>query len=446
MVNKKGVILVASKRMDENKKGDRIEGNLIRLSANARRTLGFIDGNVQLFSKAVGNIEPITLNIFHAFTADIKDLKKSGEYSTDDLKRICFVTTDNFRRLCTDGDNKDVWVSQGVEDTVVGTDPEFLLFDKDGQKIIHANNTRLNYTGLLGYDGAMAEIRPAPASCIEELVNNMTNIFADERLTAAIKDLKWTSGCYFKNNQRDFPIGGHIHIGNPAKIAAFTEQKRICLFVVMNKILDELLAIPMTKLDGPLGKTRRTGTRMARYGGYGFFGEWRMCNGRLEHRTLSGMWLTNPSLAKAVLGTAKAITDEIFKLVEESNYNYNYICPISVREQIKKSSPNSLTNNESVWKSNFDQWESIPLSRDLQCVKSSEEMRRILNESKAASINKPFLDKWLRTMKSLSTYKKYQKYIDGLYEILLVPVKEMSAIDNNIQKNWLEGNQFPVNL
>jgi hypothetical protein len=273
----------------------------------------------------------------------------------------------------------------------------------------------------------------------------MTGIFKNDALTSCIKDLRWMAGCYYKNSNRDFPIGGHIHIGNPIKITQFTEPKRLCLFIVMNKIMDELLAIPMTRLDGDLGKNRRTNTRMARLGGYGFFGEWRTCNGRLEHRTLSGMWLKHPSLAKAVLGTAKAITDEVFKRVEDKNYNYNYFAPQDVREIMKISDPHS-NNNNNVWRSNFDGWKDIPIINDMQCLRSSEDMRNILNDSRSGDINKSFLDKWLTTMKSLSTFKKYQKYIIGLHEILSIPVKDISDFDKKIQKNWLEGNTFPVNL
>ncbi len=450
MVNQKGIILVASKRMDGNKKEDRKEDGLIRLSASARRGLGFTQGQVEV-SPDIKDIDTTggakaLLTVFLAFGADVRELKASGTYKPIDLKRVGFVTTANLERICGKSNEQNVWISSGVEDTVVGTDPEFLLFERDNDSIIHANNTSLNHTGLIGYDGAMAEIRPAPASDIEVLVDNMTNIFKNQQLTGCIQNLRWMSGCYFKNDRRDFPIGGHIHIGNPIKIAQFTEQKRVCLFVVMNRVMDELLAIPMTRLDGALGKTRRTNTRMAINGGYGFFGEWRLCNGRLEHRTLSGMWLKHPSLAKAVLGTAKAITDEMFKHVEDNNFNYNYFAPQKIREIIRKSDHNNTVNPESVWRSNFDGWGEIPLTVDLNCCRSSQDMRRILNDSKASSINKPFLDKWLGLMKGLSTYKKYQKYIDGLYEILLIPIKDISSIDREIQKNWIEGNPFPINL
>lgn len=443
------LILVASDKMDNNKKSDRNEHTLIRMSSAVRSNMKFKEDSVELCPAGASAENQIArtkmLSIFKAFAADIKKAKAmmdAGELSAAELKRVGFVTTKTLNSIngaAGKKKNKNIWVSDTIENTVLGSDPEFLLFDRGTNVIVRANNV-LSRSGILGSDGAMAEIRPRPATTTEALVKNIKKVFSSDKAVQYIDKYKWQAACYYKDNSRDYPVGGHIHIGNPAKIAKLNTKTRNAFFVVLNKILDELLAIPLIKLDGAEeGNLRRTKCQMCTtgYGGYGFFGEMRTPNGRLEHRTLSGMWLAHPSITKAVFGTTKAIVDEVFRLVSDKNFRTEYMC-------LDPNAPNPT--NSHIWKKGFNGWKDVSLAKDMRCVASSDKMIGILNSSKPSTINAAYLQKWLSTMKGFSTYKDNSKYILGLYEILKISSKELQEADRELQKNWLENKKFVVNL
>lgn len=426
------MILVPSTRMDNNKKKDRNENMLVRMSAVARRNLGFED-KVELWPQTSDTAKKMRcamlLDIFQAFSGDIKQLRAEG-FTPEELRRVGFVTTKTYNRI-TGGSSqkvhKSIWISDKIDETVIGCDPEFLLFDSSGS-VVRANNV-LSYNGMLGCDGAMAEVRPKPAMSPEELVANIRAIFADPSVTDPISALNWMSGCYYVDSRRDYPMGGHIHIGNPTRIAKMRLEDRENFFKVFNKILDELLALPMIKIDGAkLGAARRTTCSM---GKFGYFGEYRLCNGRLEHRTLSGLWLMHPKLATCVFGTAKAIIDAVFKCVADNGYSKAYTFPAKFKGTGKQ-----------IWQSSFNSWADFPLAADMGCVESSAKMNELLNTSSATRINAKFLAGWYKRMRALPTYKKYARYIDGLYEILKFKVKHFEDFEKKIQTNWLEGNRF----
>jgi len=442
------LILLASVAMDGNKKEDRNENKLIRMPAKVRNKMGFDEESVEIYPSGSSDdriAKSQLLEIFHAYSADLKKVKtmiSKGEITPEEATRIGFVTSNTLNKINGGKGKKakDIWVSNTIHDTVIGSDPEFLLFEKDQSRIVPASS-KLGHTGELGSDGAMAEVRPRPAITVEEHINNITNILKHNKNIKNIEPYKWMSGCYYKDDARDYPVGGHIHIGNPVKIAKLPQKEKYAFFRVVNKILDELLAIPMTKLDGSdEGSKRRTACRMSNYGGYGFFGEWRPCEGRLEHRTLSGMWLTHPSIAKAVLGTAKAIIDEVFKLASHNKFNTKYMCLLCDEEG------GNAEVYKKMWKSGFDGWKNVKLAKDMQCTAPSNKIITWLNESKPGRINSTYLKTWLTTMKGFSTYKNNSDYVNGLYEILKISAKELGTFDRELQSNWLKRKKFLVEV
>jgi len=427
---KQKLILVPSEKMDSNRKEDRNEHGLIRMSKAARNNMGFED-EVEVYPQ--GNSANATkgamlLKIFHAYSADIKKLRRDENFSEAELQRTGFVSTQTYNRITGNTDRpiaKNIWITDDIADTIIGADPEFLLFNSDGE-VVRANNV-MGYNGPIGCDGAMAEVRPKPSNSPEGLVAHIKDLFEDASLTERIKPYNWMAGCYYKDHARDYPIGGHIHIGNPVRIAKIGTERRTDFFKAFNKILDELLAIPMIKIDGAdLGRARRTECTM---GKFGYFGEFRLCNGRLEHRTLSGMWLMHPVLATMVFGTAKAIIDEVYKNVADHNYDLDYMFPSKFRRH-------------QVWSPNFDLWREIPVVNDLGCVVNSRDMIELLHKSSATKITKKFLASWHSRMRKLSTYKQYSKYIDGLYELLKNTTKAFQDYDKRLQSSWLEDKPF----
>jgi len=448
------LILVASESMDSNKKPDRDENSLVRMSSIVRKNMNFNEDSVELCPAGASSenqaIRARMLKIFKAFSADIKMAKKmvdAGELTKAELKRVGFVTTKTLNAINGGGGrkkNKNIWVSNSIKNTVLGSDPEFLLFDRETENVIRAYNV-LQTAGPLGSDGAMAEVRPTPSTSTEGIVSNIKKIFKNDKSVKYIEQYKWMSACYHRDNSRDYPVGGHIHIGTPAKIANLNKKTKEAFFIVLNKILDELLAIPLTKLDGAEnGHRRRANCQVCPTGhhGYGFFGEMRMPHGRLEHRTLSGMWLVHPSVAKAVFGTTKAIVDEVFKLVSSKNFNSKYMCLYAKDNE----SGDDYRIIKHMFKPNFDGWKNVPLAKEVECIKSSSEMIKILNDSNPSYVSSAYLKKWLSRMKNFSTYKNNGKYVRGLYEILSISAKDLQSWDREIQRNWLGNKKFMVDL
>ncbi len=247
------LILIISDNMNTNKKSDRDEHNLIRMGSAARNNFALADPKVQLSFKSKKSI----LNIHQAFSKDIKKAKELG-LTKEELKQVGFVTKTTFNKLSRvkDGVLKDnIFISKPIKpkapskpkfSMMIGADPEFLLFDKDGN-VIRANNI-LPKPGSIGSDGAMIEIRPEPSENPSDLVKNMKGIFSDTELTKQIRDYIWKAAIYYKDQQRDYPVGGHIHLGNPPQMTRHIGgQNKSYLFAVFNKIMDELLALPLIK-------------------------------------------------------------------------------------------------------------------------------------------------------------------------------------------------------
>lgn len=441
-MTKKKLILIPSRSMDRNKKEGRNEHGLVRMPEKTRKSMSFTDDKVEVWTAGESAEErknsAVLLDIFHAYSADLKKLKDmttKGELTASEASRVGFVTTKMWNKVTGGSKDRNIWISTGVHDTVIGADPEFLLFNSNGE-VVRANNV-MSKAGLVGCDGAMAEIRPKPSTSPSGLIRNIKKILGDTKLTAPIRDYEWRTGCYHKDNARDYPMGGHIHVGNPAKVARMSLPNRELFFNVLNKIMDELVAIPCIRLDGEMGRKRRTQCQMnSGGGGFGWFGEWRPCNGRLEHRTLSGMWLLHPSLAKCVIGTAKAVTDEVFKRWANEKFSHRYIIPA----QYESYSKQRMNENS------FDSWGKLPICKDLDACMSSQKLRRTLNDSKGGDITNKMLKGWHGKMKRLSTYRQYSTYIDGLKEILAAPIDKIASWDRKIQNNWLRDRRFFVHI
>lgn len=427
-MERRELILIPSKAMDGNKKEGRNENGLVRMCKSTRASMGF-ESSVELYPISSATEDrlrkSLLLEIYQAYSEDIKQAKAGG-VSAEDMKRVGFVTTKTFNRITGSSSTKEnIWITDGIADTVIGADPEFILFGNDG-KVVRANNL-IGHDGKIGSDGAMAEVRPDPAITPEELVNNIKLLFRNDALVGKIKPYRWSAGCYFADENRDYPIGGHIHVGNPAQIAKIPMDKRERFFRSFNKIMDELLAIPMIKIDGAeLGRARRTECKI---GKYGYFGEFRTNNGHFEHRTLSGMWLMHPELSTAVFGTAKAIIDSVYKNVANNKFSMDYMF-------------NSSLNNANLWHNDFDRWSDIPLLNDMGCTSSSRDMISFLHKSDVTRIDKKFLQGWYNKMRNLPAYGAYAKYVDKLYEMLQLQTKLFHNHSQDLQKSWLEGREF----
>lgn len=433
MSNMSKMILVVSNNMDNNKKPDRNEHALIRCSGPARKELSFPGPIVDV----IGKSDSVELKIHQAFSKDLKRLKDSGNFSDEQLKRVGFVTSSVFKRLSNNQLSDTIvttFCAPKPKKILIGADPEFLLFD-DAGNVIHANN-HMQKNGPIGSDGAMMEVRPDPSHDPNKVVRSIREIFANSSLTEKISGFNWKAEVYYKNTQRDYPVGGHIHIGNPTGISRLAAPERRYLFAVINKIIDELLSVPMIKLDGKIpGNKRRTNCMYVPDGnpGFGFFGGWRECAGHLEHRTLSGLWLMHPTLTYFVLGTAKAIAEAAYDEVVTDGFSIDTFTNPSV----------AIGFENQLYMENCDDWKHNKLAEKLGCIQKSAELKTWLHESATDKITKTYLKNWYNHMQGLPTYNKYTACIDGLYDVLKMSVTTLGKdVGTDLKKNWLNGNKF----
>ena len=423
----KTIILIPSESMDNNKKEGRNENSLLRVPKATRNSMLFNEKSVEL---AKQDKDTFILKPFRAFSADIENAKKLLNTSSE-LKNVGFVSTRTYSSLGLSGSYKEVAIIDTYLRNLIGTDPELLL--TDGDNIINASSVPgLTKTTKFGSDGAMAELRPDPAYTAEQLTDNIRNILLNKELTKPADKYDWISACYHRDSNRDYPVGAHIHIDNPKKIEILPTSQKRRLFAVVNKILDELLTVPMIRLDGKDGYRRRShcmmsahnGFNTGTYGkGYGFFGEWRICKGHLEHRSLSGLVLIDPDICTAVLGTAQAIADAAYKFTIKNKLDPELILPKKFHDKL-------------VYRDDFTSWDEVPLAASLNCTLPSGTLSGLMNRSNRREINKTYINKWFRKMCKLPTYSDYSTHISTLFDILSSSTRVLDKLNRNIKEIW----------
>jgi len=436
---KSQLVLVPSKRMDDNRKDGRNEDKLIRMGEKARNDLGLKnDKSVELWPDGNDISGKINHNrlalIFQAYSKDLKELKQSG-MSQEEFNRVGFVTTRTFKFICGNKNvNKDdIWLADSIEDTVIGADPEFALI-KNGEIEYAGNVPDFVFEGHLGSDGPLAEVRPEPAIKIKDFVNNIQKVFESDPQRNYIMGYDWIGGCFFNspNQQREFGIGGHAHIGTPAQVAELINNInrnniKSMIFACLQKVLDEYISIPMLKIEG-----KDDGVRRRHH--YGKFGDYRTDHGRLEYRTLSGMWLVHPELAKYTMGSVKAVSHAFFKLAESKDYSDD----LFITEDMGRN-----FDSYSLFDQRDDKWKDIEIVKAMGALRSAAEMIDILDKG-VIKFDKIFISDLKKKFKSLSTYNMYSEFIDAFIELVSLPVTQLKKIDRDIKHNWLEGKEFII--
>lgn len=424
------IIIVPSEKMDTNKKEGRNEHELVRMSKAARDRL---DPNY-LGIELEGPKSTKTLTTFKAFAEDVQEAKNlldSDKLLKYDMRDVCFVSSNTFKQLGGTDKYLELVITDTFSKLLIGTDPELLIMHK-GEVISADSIPGFSKEAKFGSDGAMAELRPTPAYSPEDLVKNIKQILGDDSIVNKVKDYDWVSTCYHETDQRDYPVGTHIHIDNPRKIASMSEEERLRLFAVTNKILDELLTLPLIRLDGEKGHNRRAKCKMSTHNGYnkgsygkgyGFFGEWRSCNSHLEHRSLSGLVMLNPEICSAVFGTAKAITEAVYKEALRNDLDSSFILP-------KNFSKVGIYNED------FEAWEKIPLAASFECVTTSGIMNTTMNRSSREDVDVKFIKAWLNKIRQLPTYSNYEANIEALGDLLNSSSKVLDGFNANMKNTW----------
>jgi len=434
------LILIISEKMDSNKKQERYEDRLIRMGEAARNNLGLKDEkSIELWPD--GSTQDRinrskVLEIFQAYSIDLKKAKESNPAA--DYDKIGFVTTKTFNFICKDKrrKKKNIWIADTIEDTVIGADPEFLLMNNDGKIRYAAHVAGFYHEDQLGSDGPWAEIRPDPAIDVSDFIDNIQEILKHHKNTEAIQEYQWLGGCYYYGQQiggasRSWPLGGHIHIGSPARLArataSFGDHYKESVYACLDKILDEYVAIPAIKIDGKEDSRKRRSE-------FGEFGDVRLDHDRLEYRMLSGEWLTHPEMAKIVIGTVKAISHAFFRILDEADYKHSMI--MTDRQQSSKQD-----NDFKFYSNGFDGWKNIEIVKHFGAIKSSAVMHKMLDNSDV-KFDKPFFMALKRKFRALSTYKDYSGYLDKFIELVSLPNKMLADRDKELRHTWVEESKF----
>jgi hypothetical protein len=401
------VRLVISEKMDRD--GQREDG-VIRLPRPFRETYPKTGKTVTI--KTTKNA--ISLTTKRAWAADIsKQLKRKQKrtISKKQLYRTAFVNTKTFGQLVGDSRKKsfeECYISTNIEKLMIGADPEFGLIDPVSGKLLYASHTgALAKAGELGHDGPLAEVRPSPHKTINDIIVNIRDIF--KRGQATIDNYGWVGGATYKNENntqgRIYHLGGHIHIGNPV---ALPEECKEAAYRAIIHVLDEYIALPMVRIDGPEPHKRRN----EKWNGYGMYGRWgdqRKQEGRFEWRVLSGLWLAHPDLARAVLGATKAVSEACYQSMSEKGFDTNWIKPENVDEGFLKH------------------WNA----------RKREEVEDLVNEALPGRVPKTMVNRSVKKLKNLPNYDKYKGEIDEFETLVNMSVRDKKNINLDLKDTWV---------
>lgn len=199
-------------------------------------------------------------------------------------------------------DQWDQMIHNWKKNVVLGADPEFVLQKKDGSLVLASNY--LPKKGIVGCDliwtnrdrsqRPLAELRPAPANNVRDLILNLYKSMLVGTQKIKNRDLKWLAGAL---PIKGYPIGGHIHFSG------------VQLNSFLLRALDNYLTLPITLLEDKNGIGRRPK--------YGFLGDFReQFHGGFEYRTPPS-WLVSPTMTKGALALAKLIAENYIYLEQD---------------------------------------------------------------------------------------------------------------------------------
>ena len=299
------------------------ENDVVRLSSSARSRLSADRKElIEVWTRPDGS--SVLLPVKPAYKGDIARAKRNGVK----LRNVIFVSS-NVAGMFNSSDRKVTWVDKKPRRCAIGSDPEIMLLSNNNNNVIYAGNyVPFNATGVIGSDGPMLEIRPAPGNNAAEHVDNIKDAIANlKQEVRQYVDREAHNRLYFKcipyvsdPEGSNYTSGGHIHLG----ISSYLKDGAIrkynnsdIVFNVLAHVLDLGLGIPMQHLDGDLGLKRRVH--------YGAPGDIRTLPSRLEYRTLSSTWLLYPDMAETVLQVAHEIvigmSDRLLEYFRSDNCN-----------------------------------------------------------------------------------------------------------------------------
>jgi len=394
--------LVPSPIMDKWARKNAVEHEKVRLSRRARVYYGPSDWE-KIYLRVHGTATDKRLRIDQAPKSDM------SKYGATKAQRIGFVTTETYNILMgrvSDKKQRAIWISEGIEKITIGADPEFAVVDPKtgmavyGDTLFKPHGEKFNQVGS---DGPCAELRPDPANSVDGLVRNIETLLKNG--TRRIANYDWIGGATFghPNMDRRYAIGGHLHFGLPNIKGAGENPKRILQNRVA-RILDELIALPLVKIDTPIPEHRRGPEK------YGRFEDVKTSNVKFEWRVPSGLWLVHQDLTHAVVGSAKAVVEECWKRYSDRDCDAEFMLDTEGDDNLLVS---------------FD------------CL-STEKIRKTINGAKASSVDTDLIHDIHGKLRNMSTYCIYKDEINALIKFCCSSNMPLPTSKLDLKRGWLE--------
>lgn len=346
----------------------------------------------------------------HEDAARLAAQLQAGEITVAQANMTCFVTTETRNRICGRRRAKleeFCYVTDGVDNLMIGADPEFVLVQPDTGRFQYAAqvNGMPGKEAELGHDGPLAELRPQPDTEVANVVERIRQILKTK--ANAIQGLDWRGGAFFGNtafpNDRRVGIGGHIHIGDPSLLK---EEVRSASHMRIIQLLDEVVALPLVRVDTPDPQLRRGPPG----GGYGKYGDQRPQKGRFEWRVPSGLWLAHPTTAEAVLGATKAVAEAGYQLIAEHGFSTDWVSAPRSRAGLLKA------------------WGAL----------EEKTVEKVINAARPEGATPELITRAEEKLRSLPTYAKYQTAIDEFLSLVKMSEKDSARINLDLKNTWLD--------
>ncbi|RUT35980.1 hypothetical protein EJP77_02985 [Paenibacillus zeisoli] len=270
--------LAKAQRSQEQQSGlTTLERRLERIAVRALYTLGLDFGEVEISAGEGGSM---VIQLVRA-VPDLEDETSSLRFAEAILEESARLGLQNHESLR------------------LGMDPEFLLYDRIGHKVIPASRF-LDRVGIAGCDAVrsgdrtlypIAELRPSPGSEPAELLRNLMGALQYASSHIHDSSLLWLAGGM---PIPGLPLGGHLHFSG------------LPLTAELLRTLDNYLALPVAVLEDERAKVRRPR--------YGYLGDHRVQDyGGFEYRTLPS-FLVSSLLTKGIVALAALIADDYTRL------------------------------------------------------------------------------------------------------------------------------------
>lgn len=226
---------------------------------------------------------------------------------------VAYVSPANFEKI------KDSPVEFEILEVTLGCDPEFFILY--GSRLVSAA-TFLPFTGQIGCDGILGELRPRYGRHERDVVANLKDLI--ERIPYRMKRAAWCKtlpreGTSFRLEAHSYfyhrPAGFHVHLGIPPEILNTRKDFNRTAMNHLVQCLDWYVAVPLIPLE--TDHRRRLGGSQ-----YGRPGDYRPSNVTLEYRVPGAFYLRSPALAGGLLGLSLLLTENIVSRLKEASKNF----------------------------------------------------------------------------------------------------------------------------